>query len=249
MLVSCCCNQIFSFVYFAEMVKNTLLKRMLVIREKSSSYLSSHRTAHQSANLRRKLELLSLQHLGDVEVEEIAVQDRLDSSGEDRNQIVVSLGVVPVDPVENIQSTVRTQSEQVVTGNTFRFARFADEEQLRQDGHRFQVDRERPQHFQRSEAGMDQQGQYEARQQQELNAERIVIVVVGRLELDVHHVEGGKRGGDEHQLHHRVVQANVRCHQIQIAADIDHGEQNLRLAGDASARPRLPYFYQQQDNS
>lgn len=128
-------------------------------REKSSSYLLRRPlrpSSFSAATLRRKLQLFALQHLGDVEVEEIAVQDRLDGPGKDRNQIVVSLGVVPVDPVEQIQGTVRSQREQVMTGNTFRFARFADQEQLRQDGHRLQVDRERPQHFQRRKASVDQ---------------------------------------------------------------------------------------------
>lgn len=181
------------------------------------------------------MQLFALQHLGNVEVEEIAVQDRLDGSGKDRNQIVVSLGVVPVDPVEQIQGTVGTQREQVMTGNTFRFARFADEEQLRQDGHGLQVDRECPQHFQRCEAGIDQQGQHKARQQQELDAERIVIVVIGGLKFDIHQVEGGERGSDEDQLHQRVVQTDERRNQIQIAAHVNYGEQDLRFAGDSSA--------------
>lgn len=232
-----------------KVVKNThYLNECWLIREKSSSYLLRC-SSLSPPTLRRKLQLFALQHLGNVEVEEIAVQDRLDGSGEDRDQIVVSLGVVPVDPVEQIQGTVRTQREQVMAGNALRLARFADEEQLGQDGHRLQVDRERPEHLQRREAGVDQQGQHEARQQQELDAERIVIVVVGRLELHVHHVDGGNRGGDEDQLHQRIVQANVRRHQIQIAAHVNDGEQDLRFAGDASARPGLPYFYQQQDNS
>lgn len=62
-----------------------------------------------------------------------------------------------------------------------------------------------------------------------------MIVVVGRFELDVHQIKGGERGRDEDQLHQRVVQANERRDQIQIAAHINHGEQDLRFTGDASA--------------
>lgn len=148
----------FVFVWKMVCVENThyLKTNADYFREKSSSYLLS-------ASLRRKLQLFALQHLGNVEVEEVAVQDRLDGSGEDRNQVVVSLGVVPVDPVEQIQGTVGTQRKQVMTGNAFRFARFADQEQLRQDGHRLQVDGERPQNLQWSEAGVNQKRQHEAR--------------------------------------------------------------------------------------
>lgn len=219
----------------------------MCVREKSSSYLRPSRSAGRSA-LRRKLQLLPLEHLGDVEVEEVAVQDRLDGPGEDRNQVVVSLGVVSVDPVEQVQRTVRSEGKQVVAGDAFRLARFADQEQLRQDGHRLQIDRERPQNLQRGKRGVDQQRQHEARNQQELDAERVVVVVVRGLKLDVHHVQSGHRRHDKDQLHNRVVHAHERRHQVQIAGNVHDREQNLRLAGDSGARPRLPYFYQQQNN-
>ena len=38
--------------------------------------------------LSRKLEALSSEHLGDVQVEEVAVQDGLDAAGHDRDQVV-----------------------------------------------------------------------------------------------------------------------------------------------------------------
>ena len=36
--------------------------------------------------------------------------------------------------------------------------------------------------------------------------ERVVISVVGRLELDVHKVDGGSRRTDKEHLHRRVIQ-------------------------------------------
>jgi hypothetical protein len=47
-----------------------------------------------------------------------------------------------------------------------------------------------------------------------------VVAVVGGLELDIHEVDSGGRGADKRHEHHQ--------------------EQDLRLAGDAGARARLP---------
>lgn len=95
------------------------------------------------------------------------------------------LGEVPVDPVEQVQRPVAAQREQVVAGDALRLARLGDEEELRQNGHRLQVDGEGPQHLHDGKVVVDEQGQDGAWDQQELDPERVVVVVVGRLELEV----------------------------------------------------------------
>jgi len=87
------------------------------------------------------------------------------------------------NPVDQVQCTVRAQRKQIVTSNTFCFARFADEEQLRQYGHRFQIDGECPEHFQYGEFMVDNQWQYNARYQQEFYSKWIVIAIVGCTEF------------------------------------------------------------------
>lgn len=84
-----------------------------------------------------------------------------------------------------------------------------------------------------------------ARHQQEFDAEGIVIVVVGRLELDVHEIDRGSRCGQEKHLHHRVVQAHVCGEEIKITGKVHHCEENLRFAGYTGARSGLPYLQQQ----
>lgn len=59
-------------------------------------------TAAEQMHLRRQLKFLALKNLCNVKIEEVAVQDRLDSAGKDGNQIVMALGVVSVDPVQQI---------------------------------------------------------------------------------------------------------------------------------------------------
>ena len=77
---------------------------------------------------------------GNIQVEKVAVKNRLNDAGQDGDKIIEILGIVTVDPVEDVESTVGAESEQIVTGDRLGLARLADHEQLWQDGHRLQVD-------------------------------------------------------------------------------------------------------------
>lgn len=72
---------------------------------------------------------------GDIEVEEIAVEDCLDQASNDGDEVKEALEVVAPDPVEEIECTVDTQCKQVVAGDGLRLTRLAHHEQLWQDGH------------------------------------------------------------------------------------------------------------------
>jgi len=100
--------------------------------------------------LGRETKFLALQDFSDVKIEEIAVKDGLDTSGNNCNKIKESLTVISPDPVDQVEATVKTQSKQVMSGNGLSFSSFADHEQLRQDGNTFQINTEGPQNFKRS---------------------------------------------------------------------------------------------------
>lgn len=74
--------------------------------------------------LDRELELLALEHLGVVDIEEVAVQNGLDDAGNDGDPISLVVGVhdVSVDPVGDVQSSVATQGKEVVGGDGLSFA-------------------------------------------------------------------------------------------------------------------------------
>merc|ERR1712166_315554 len=91
--------------------------------------------------------VLALYNLGDVEIKEVGVQNRLNNSGNDRDDIIEALEIVSVDPVENIESSVCAQGKKIVGCDGFGFACFLDHEKLGQDGHRFQINRKGPQNF------------------------------------------------------------------------------------------------------
>ena len=70
-----------------------------------------------------------------VQVEEVAVEDCLHTAGNDSDQVEEAFKVVAVDPVNDVESTVGAQREQIVAGDGFGLAGLANHEQLWQDGH------------------------------------------------------------------------------------------------------------------
>ena len=83
--------------------------------------------------------------LGDVEIEEVAIEHGLDATGHHGNQVKEALRIVAVDPVEDVKGSVDAQGKQVVAGDGLCLSSLADHEQLRKNGHWFQVDGEGPQ--------------------------------------------------------------------------------------------------------
>lgn len=70
-----------------------------------------------------------------VQVEEIAVQDCLNTACYNRDQVEEAFKIESVDPVEDVERTIGAQSEQVVAGDGLGLARLANHEELRQNGH------------------------------------------------------------------------------------------------------------------
>jgi len=50
----------------------------------------------------------------------------LDDAGTDGNEIVKSFVVVSVDPVEQVESSIHAQSEQIMAGDRFSLSGFTD---------------------------------------------------------------------------------------------------------------------------
>lgn len=72
---------------------------------------------------------------GNVEVEEIAVQDCLDQAGHNGDEVEEALEVIAPDPIKEIERAVDAQRKQVVAGDGLCLACLAHHEELRQDGH------------------------------------------------------------------------------------------------------------------
>lgn len=152
-----------------------------------------------------KGELLALEDFSDVQVEEVTIEDGLDNTSNNSDQVEEAFKVISPDPVDQIQSTVATKSKQVVGGDSFRFTRFTDHKQLWEDGNWFQVDTEGPEDFQGCEVMVDEEGKSTDRHDEELCSECVVVSVIGGLELHVDEIDGGVGAWQVDHLHDGVV--------------------------------------------
>ena len=127
------------------------------------------------------MKLLSLKNLGDVKIEKVTVEDGLDAAGDDSDDVVEALEVVAVDPVEDVQAAIGAESEQIVAGDGLSLPGLRDHEQLGQDGHALQVDREGPEDLHNAELVVDDKTKEDAGAKKELNSECVMVSVIGRL--------------------------------------------------------------------
>lgn len=63
-----------------------------------------------------------------VQVEEVAIKNCLDNSGDHGNEVKEALKVETPDPVDQIQSTIEAKEEQIVGGDGLRLPSLADHE-------------------------------------------------------------------------------------------------------------------------
>jgi len=129
----------------------------------------------------------------------------LDTTSNDGNEIEKSFIVVSPHPVDQVETTVKTQSKQVMSGDGLSFPGLTDHEQLWQDSNTLQVDTEGPKNFKRSELMVDQESQATDWYDQKLSSESIVITIVGCLEFHVNEVNGEESATDVNTFHHTVV--------------------------------------------
>lgn len=167
--------------------------------------------------------------------------------GHHSDLVVELLGVVAPDPVGDVEGTVEAQEEKVVRRDGLRFPGLADHEELGEDGHGLQVDGEGPEYLQGREAVVLQKRQACDGDQQELQAEGVVLAVKRFPEFHVDHVHGDVGAYQKNDLHHGVVGGDEGCEQVQVAGCEDKGEKDLALPRDTSTGLG-PVDLQQQDD-
>lgn len=149
------------------------------------------------------------------------------------NLVIEVLSLVPPDPVGQVERPVQAQEEQVVGGNGLGFPSLADHEELGQDGHRFQVDRESPEDLQGSETIVLQEGEANDWDQEKLQAERVILTVKRFPEFSIDHVHCDIGAEEENQLHDCVVDGDEVGEQVQVPGSEDEREKDLALPRDA----------------
>lgn len=146
---------------------------------------ASRRCAHSITGISdRKFKVLSSVHnTSDIEVEKVSVEDSLNNSGHGSDRIEKALGIVPVDPIEDIESTVDSKCEQIVSSNGFCGACGLEHEKLRHNSNSLKVDTEGPQNFHDTEFVINENSQKCTRNKKEHDTETVGGTFVGGTKL------------------------------------------------------------------
>mmetsp|Transcript_79962 Transcript_79962/g.232157 ORF Transcript_79962/g.232157 Transcript_79962/m.232157 type:complete len:246 (+) Transcript_79962:3-740(+) len=173
-----------------------------------------------------------------IVVEEVAVQPRLDHAAGPPDPIHVVLSEIAVDPIQDIEGSVRAHATDEVRRQVLNLLSLLHEDQLRKDRHALQPDGHRPQHVRnRVLLGEDDPKDGARPQQVQLVRERVIraLVRLADRRLEAHHVDKIDGARDKDDLHGRVVQGDVAPEQIEVAEAEHHGIHLLHSARHADA--------------
>lgn len=184
---------------------------------------------------RRKLQGV-LEHLVVVDVEEVGVDEGLEHTGGDADDVQALLGEVSVDPVGDVEGSVQAQGKDVVDGEQVALALALEHKELREDGHRLQPQREAPRDLDHRELVVEHKRRHEARRHQVPDLEVVhVLRDFSRVLLDDE--DGVERRPEEEQLHERVVhRPELQLQQTQVPCDEHQRVQELCFERDPLRR-------------
>lgn len=191
---------------------------------------------------------VGLDDTSDVKVKEVGVENSLNDSGNDSNWVEETLGVVSVNPVEDVEESVGSEGEKVVSSDGFSISGSREHEELWHNGDCFEVDRECPHNLHKHKFVVDDKSENQTWDDEELNSESVVVSVVCCLELYPHKVNGSDGSSEEENLHHCVVQRIEASEEIQVSCEEGDGEEHLGPSRDSFTTARLPYFEQKDDD-
>lgn len=192
--------------------------------DKMKSYLGGH------------LELtVGLDDTSYVKVEEVGVKNGLYDSGNNGDWVEEALGVVSINPVEDVKESVGSEGKEVVSSDGFGVSSSGEHEELWHDGDCFQVDGECPHNLHEHEFVVDDEGKNDTWDDKELDAESIIVAIVGCFEFHPHEVDSSDGSGKEEHLHHSVVQGIEASEEIQVSCEEGDSEEYLGAARDSFA--------------
>lgn len=189
-----------------------------------------------------------MDNTSDVEVEEVGVENGLNDSGNNGDWVEEALGVVSINPVEDVEESVRSEGKEIVSGDSFSVSSSRKHEELGHDGDGFQVDRECPHNLHKHEFVVDDQSENDTWDNKEFDAEGIVVSIVGCLELHPHQVDSSDGSSEEENLHDGVVQGIEASEEIQVSCEEGYGEEDLGPSGNTFTTAGFPYLEQQDDD-
>ena len=151
--------------------------------------------------------------------------------------------MVPINPVKDVEESVKAEGRDVVRGDVFNDANFVQHPDLGDEGNGLEPETETPGHLPGRPAGVHDAGAYncgrdECEQMREIVA-RFVVGLIGQKEvvtygaeglLVAHQVDDEAGRGNEEYLHRGVVERNEIHEQVHVARDENDQVNFLRLA-------------------
>lgn len=109
--------------------------------------------------------MFSLAYADEVVVEEVDVEAGLEDAGEDLRPAVEVVHVEPVDPVQDVEETVQTESRHVVRSDVLYQTDFVEHDDLWDKCDGFQPETVAPHEFPGSPSAVDDQRQHKSSRQ------------------------------------------------------------------------------------
>ena len=149
----------------------------------------------------------------EVVVEKVCVKQSLQNTTKVYNPMVtvILLGISPVNPIQNVKSSIGSHKEYIIPGQVFYLPITLQDDQLRQNSNCFQINRKGPQQLYKIETGDSRTKQMRHERNNCTGCHRklpmqkgILGFIVGRLDrfLETNRIDNGCRRGDVHHFHY-----------------------------------------------
>jgi len=165
--------------------------------------------------------------LDGVKHKEVSIDSCLNNAGGDSDDVIEALIVVSVDPVEDVEQLVQSQSHEVEQDDRLHSLGVVGDRELGDDGDSFQVHRECPEYLHHDKLMVEEESEDSCPDDDDLNPDGVQIAANGSLVLDKYQEYIGEGTEDEEDLDRSVVQGDEICEDIQVAGDENNQEQDL----------------------
>ena len=143
----------------------------------------------------------------------------MNNASGDSDDVVEALIVVSVDPVEDVEQFVTSQSHEVEQHDWLYRLAMAGDRELGDDGDSFQVHRECPEQLHHDKLMVDEEGKDCCTKDEDLYPDGVQVTANCSFVLDKYQEYVGEGAEDEEDLDGSVVHGDEGCEDIQVAGD------------------------------
>lgn len=135
----------------------------------------------------------AIHNFSNIQVEKVEIKNSLNATRYNCNSVnEVFLGVAIV-PIDNVQGSVKSKEEKVMTCDSLGCASFSYHLQLRHDGNGFEINRECPQKLHWRKIVVNKEGEPNSWYQNEFDSKLVTFFVVSWSEFDIAEINSDER--------------------------------------------------------